>query len=692
MAWREALNKLMPLLCQHEVVDIEANLESSSSTVQSRTEEALANAGEHPLVRARVFVPFIRKLPDMRDSSDCNSYNQETLEFYSDLTRRWQAMGGCPVVDFSSINEWLPKEDNPYSLGQYGSTTVNRTPSTRCSDITLDRFQNFWASKKGVVLGALPKECLTQVVTDESDKSNKGVESYRRQRILFVELAKAIAAAEGVLVNITWGSKGAEDPIFDSRRPDSFFKIGDSWIFIELKTTKGDNRKIAEARGQVVILGNVLWRLRSRYQLFYTFQNEVLGLVGNGIDVQCVRQIHAYGRRVKTYDGWLLPLANEDLEPGDSYVVDIESPSLEWVAAALYRVVMTNASNMSARGEMNKDGFQRKYGSLKLMTQAGYWVGSEYLQLASETRVTPPSKEVVVTVVGATRNNKISVVMKVLWEGEVWWLKVGPEAEARSKALEEPDELPTGGWERWFQTERDMISRAMLGDGVALAVALEGVNRPAMLVKDAGDSVEKQQLSRQFAPADVYEMSKQLYEALEASGTKGVIHGDVCLENICLKGGVYSLIDWGLACGHPFSTLAPAVDKAWPGLDVVYGMPKIPNWEMSPDCYFCGGRPSDVVHDEESLLYCCLKMLGGNTLPWSDAAVSGDEFEVLQIRTATMGSLIEEHGRHLYPPLLRKACGVNRLAWSFVGSSSLLPTHEAERKGDSIIQDGEASV
>ncbi|EFJ37180.1 hypothetical protein SELMODRAFT_403342 [Selaginella moellendorffii] len=353
-----------------------------------------------------------------------------------------------------------------------------------------DSFQNFWVSKKAVVLDALPKECLVQVVTDESDKKVIGVELYRQQRSLFVALAKAIATVQGVLVDITWGLKGAEDSIFEggySRRPNSFFKIGDTWVAIELRT-KGDDHK-----------------------------------------------------GVTSFD------------------------------VALHRIVVTNASKISPRSKM-KDGY---YGCVKLTTRAGYWVSDEYFP-------------------------------------------------------------------------------GMLGDGAGTAfpVTIEGANRPAMLVKDAGDSLSKQLFSREFAPADVYEMSKQLYEALEASGTKGVIHGDVCLENICCKGGGYSLIDWGLACDRPFSSLVSAVNKAWPGLDV---MPKIPNWEMSPDCYFCEGRSSNVVHDQESLLNCCLKILGGNTLPWSSAA---DEFEVLQLRTASMRSLTEEHGRHLYLPLLCKLRGI----------------------------------
>ncbi|EFJ27766.1 hypothetical protein SELMODRAFT_412015 [Selaginella moellendorffii] len=336
------------------------------------------------------------------------------------------------------------------------------------------------------------------------------------------------------------GLKGAEDSIFEggySRRPDSFFKIGDTWVAMELRT-KGDDHKIAEARGEVVILGNLLWKQRTKTKPFYSFQNEVFGLVGNGIDVQCVRQIHAYGARVKAYNGPLLPLAGGDFKPGDSYTVDLESPALMWVAGALHRIVVTNASKISPCSEMNKDGY---YGCVKLTTRAGYW-------------------EILVTVVGATRNNKISVVMKVFWEGEVWWLKVGPDAEAHG--------------------ERHDI-QGMLGDGggTAFPVTIEGANRPAMLVKDAGDSVSKQLLSREFAPADVYEMSKQLYEALEVQ-QRGAGPGKLALLLL----------------------------------------------------------PQDSGRQ-----------------PWSSAA---DEFEVLQLRTASMRSLIEEHGRHPYPPLLCKLRGI----------------------------------
>ncbi|EFJ14151.1 hypothetical protein SELMODRAFT_423967 [Selaginella moellendorffii] len=269
--------------------------------------------------------------------------------------------------------------------------------------------------------------------------------------------------------------------------------------------------------------------------------------------------------------------------------------------------------------------------------QQGYSIGEHFLEIPVQSRM---DQKVTVVITGIALYTETSLVFRVSCGSRVWWLKVGADVQRRAEGLSTLE--PEWTWERWFQTEGYVFQSSTRR------------HRPAMLVRDAGVPLEKLLSSSSMTPPQVYEMSKQLYEVLQCCAQKGVYHGDVSLQNICCKDGTYSLIDWGLAYGTAFSKFVEAVDSAWPSLGVKTAMTGIPSWEFSSHWYFIGTRADDIISDLESLLYCCLKILNENLLPWSKAAESGSDDEVLELRRKCLPVLVAKKSGHLYEPLLAR--------------------------------------
>ncbi|EFJ13135.1 hypothetical protein SELMODRAFT_424925 [Selaginella moellendorffii] len=553
------------------------------------------------------------------------------------------------LLDLSNLYIWLPLEDNKSSLGRVSSTRVDRKQLERIEE--LDRMQDipglpfsrlFSENKEAFVRHLTAAGALEQRVTNEMVGSMKK-DSYKRQVHFLVSYAEAIARARNVPIQVSRDSASA-----GRLSLDGFFRIGTSRSnVVDQKTEEpGYLLKVEGARGQLVVTGNALYLERTKYHGL-DGKSEVCGFVGTGLRVQCVYQAHEYENLPQTVDGPLLPLANGNYSPGQLFTIDMDLPCVQWIGAMLDRQILEESG---FKASVSRDPFSRI--KLELKDSRGYSIGEHFLEIPVQSRM---DQKVTVVIPGIALYTETNLVFRVSWGSRVWWLKVGPDVQRRAEALSTLE--PEWAWERWFQTERDMFFRAQLGDTGACPVTVEAQglqNRPAMLVRDAGVPLEKLLSSSSMTPPQVYEMSKQLYEVLQCCAQKGVYHGDVSLQNICCKDGTYSLIDWGLAYGTAFSKFVEAVDSAWPSLGVKTAMTGIPSWEFSSHWYFIGTRADDIISDLESLLYCCLKILNENSLPWSKAAESGSDDKVLELRRKCLPVLVAEKSGHLYEPLLAR--------------------------------------
>ncbi|EFJ15698.1 hypothetical protein SELMODRAFT_422588 [Selaginella moellendorffii] len=133
-----------------------------------------------------------------------------------------------------------------------------------------------------------------------------------------------------------------------------------------------------------------------------------------------------------------------------------------------------------------------------------------------------------VTVNRAARAAALSTVVSVTINGEQWWLKLGPNRNARqAQMVLMSSKWP---WEFWFQ------------ELAAFPVEVKGIDRPPMLIRDAGFALEER-------PPFTTANGEQLYATLvRVFNAHGICHNDIALRNICCKNGVYHLIDWGMAC------------------------------------------------------------------------------------------------------------------------------------------------
>ncbi|EFJ20646.1 hypothetical protein SELMODRAFT_417849 [Selaginella moellendorffii] len=135
---------------------------------------------------------------------------------------------------------------------------------------------------------------------------------------------------------------------------------------------------------------------------------------------------------------------------------------------------------------------------------------------------------------------------------------------------------------------------------------LEVIGRPAMLIRDAGVALAERPL---VSGEEVRQMSKQLYTTLvQVYNVHGICHNDITPGNICCKGGVYRLIDWGLPCGSGLDPLMEAVAKAL----VTVSLPPIKDWSLSPDCAVLSGasvlerlRTGTTVLLLDAAEWCC---------------------------------------------------------------------------------------
>ncbi|EFJ12322.1 hypothetical protein SELMODRAFT_425408 [Selaginella moellendorffii] len=659
VSWEAVVDRLH-IFSPTEKRQIKENVEAAGDVEQA--EDAVAITGGHAEKLMDFFKWYVYPLDDPGVPKFLEDLDKRFIQYNGRRTavktqelqmvsrQQVQLAAQYKNWDLSNLLIWLPPMDNKSSLGRVNSTRVERKQLERSEEF--DRmglpdlpFSRLFAENKETFVRDLRAVgVLVQRVTNEMDDDLKE-DSYARQVRFLLSYAKAIARARNVPIQITVVAGETRLSLSQYYRiPDGFFRIGARSNAVEQKTENSRSLlELEEARGQLVVAGNFLFLERSKYH-GVEGRSEMYGFVGTGLRVQCVYQAHEYDRRPQTVDGPLLPLADGDYSPGNLFTINMDMPAVQWIGATLDRQILEEGGLRA----VSRDPFSRH--NLELKASSGYYVGEQFLEIPVQSRM---DDKMTVAVIGTALHTETSLVFRVSWRGQDWWLKVGPDVQRRAEALQTLEQ--EWMWERWFQTERDMFFRAQLGETGSFPVMVEGQglqNRPAMLVKDVGEPLERLLFSSSMTPPQVYEMSKQLYEVLQCCASKGVYHGDVSLQNICWRDGTYSLIDWGLAYGSAFLTFVEAVDSAWPSLHVKTAIPGIPNWELSSNWYFLGMRPQDGVSDLESLLFCCLKILNENSLPWTKASESGSEDEVLELRRKYLPVLVAKNSGHLFEPLL----------------------------------------